>query len=348
MLDKFSPIRRLGQGSFGEVWLVNDLSVDAERAVKIVPLAFVPNPENYFQEAQLLKAAEHQNVVRVHYAECDEENLYVVMEYLPAGSLERLITGGPLRLTTAKRIGIDVLRGLQHAHSRPNARGRGILHKDVKPGNILLGGHGEAMLSDFGLAERPGETGDGPDMFYGPHGAPELHAGLEFTAASDIYATGVTIYRIVNGDNYLPALSRDAMEQRIQAGRYPDRARYRAYVPRALRTVINKAMSLDPVNRYETAEAFQKALEQIPLYVDWFEYPLGVSGHLWRAETEGLAYQVELEIVSPKEASVVLRKGRSFDTLRRQSKQCRSGLVDLKAKQIASDVLQGIVTGKVR
>src|SRR3990167_9902400 len=107
----------------------------------------VLNKQNFFQEAQLLKAVEHPNIVRVHETgQLTDGRLYVAMEYLSKGSLEDEAKGNFIPLTRAKRLMIDVLRGLDYAHSQ------GVIHRDIKPANILIGDSGEGKLSDFGLA----------------------------------------------------------------------------------------------------------------------------------------------------------------------------------------------------
>src|SRR6266705_2962359 len=105
MPQRFHYQRRLGAGHFGEVWLVTDLGLGAERAVKLIPPNKVLNPTNFFQEAQILKAVEHPNIVRVHETgTMADGRLYVSMEFLPRGSLEDEAGGAPLPLTRVKRV----------------------------------------------------------------------------------------------------------------------------------------------------------------------------------------------------------------------------------------------------
>ncbi len=134
MADKFHFQKRLGAGRFGEVWLATDVGLGIERAVKLIPLSRIITPRNFFQEAQTLKEVEHPNVVRAEETgPHNDGRIYIAMEYLPRGSLEDEAEGAYIDLTRAKRVMIDVLRGLEHAHRH------GILHRDIKPGNILIG-----------------------------------------------------------------------------------------------------------------------------------------------------------------------------------------------------------------
>ena len=105
MAGGFDFRERLGAGHFGEVWLVTDTGLNAECALKLIPPTKVLNPQNFFQEAQVLKAVEHPNIVRVHETgTLSDGRLYVAMEYLPKGSLEDEAKGVYLPLTRVKRL----------------------------------------------------------------------------------------------------------------------------------------------------------------------------------------------------------------------------------------------------
>lgn len=147
MATSFDYIKRLGAGFFGEVWKVQDLGLDATFALKLIPPNKVINSENFYQEAQTLKAVENPNVVQVfETGKMSDGNIYVKMEFLKNGSLEDEASGSYVPLTRSKKLMIDVLRGLEFAHSKS------IIHRDIKPGNILIGDSKEGKLSDFGMA----------------------------------------------------------------------------------------------------------------------------------------------------------------------------------------------------
>ena len=147
MAVSFDFRRRLGAGYFGEVWDAIETGLGHRVALKCIPPDKIINQGNFFQEAQVLKASEHPNIVHVNdTGKLDDGRIYASMEYLSGGSLEDEAQGALLRLSRAKRLMIDVLRGLGLAHAR------GIVHRDIKPANILIGNNGEGKLSDFGLA----------------------------------------------------------------------------------------------------------------------------------------------------------------------------------------------------
>ena len=147
MAATFDYTKRLGYGFFGEVWKVRDTGLDSIFALKLIPPDKVVNQKNFYQEAQILKAAEHPNIVQVsETGSLTDGRIYVKMEFLKNGSLEDEASGAFVPLTRAKKLMVDVLRGLDHSHLR------GIVHRDIKPANILIGDSKEGKLSDFGLA----------------------------------------------------------------------------------------------------------------------------------------------------------------------------------------------------
>jgi serine/threonine protein kinase len=258
MAVSFDFRKRLGSGYFGEVWHVIDTGLGCEVALKCIPPGKIINQGNFFQEAQVLKASEHPNIVRVNdTGTLSDDRIYVSMEYLPHGSLEDEAQGAPIALSRAKRLMIDALRGLGHAH------GQGVIHRDVKPANILIGNTGEAKLSDFGLAlPTIGSLNIAQlkQYQYVLHLAPEVRRIQDYTYLSDIYAAGVTLYRLVNGDSNLPQITPDQAQILARRGEFPPRNGYRDYVPQALKRMIIKALNVASQIRYQSAEVIRHAL----------------------------------------------------------------------------------------
>jgi len=345
MAANFDFVKKLGSGQFGEVWLAVDTGLNAERAVKLIHPSKVLNPNNFFQEAQILKSAEHPNVVHVEETgEMQDGHIYVAMEYLPAGSVDVKAKSAYLDLIATKRIMIDALRGLEHAHSKD------ILHRDIKPANILIGHNGEGKLSDFGLAVPMGanlSTLGVKDKAYISHLAPEAYSSRTFSVVSDIYACGVTLYRLVNGDSYLLKLPIMETMTACKEGKYPDRTHYRYFIPKPLKTVINKAMHVDPSKRYQSAQEMRHALERIVVRVNWDEITLQ-NGHLWRCDRGNKCYEVIRERMPDNTWSVFVKKGRLGKPLRSIRTLCEKGLTKAEANRTAKRVLQDFVLGKER
>lgn len=345
MAGKFDYRERLGAGHFGEVWLVTDTGLDADRALKIIPPDKLPNPTNFFQESQVLQAVSHPNVVRVHEAgTMASGRIYVAMEYLKRGSLEDEAKGTYVPLTRAKRLVIDVLRGLEHAHSQ------GVIHRDIKPANILIGENNEGKLSDFGLAIPPGvdlKSLGVKDYAYTLHLAPEVNGPSDYGVATDIYACGITLYRLVNGDSILPQISPQEARQLAIQGKFPDRAGYRSFVPRPLRLVINRSINLDPAKRYPSASSMRHALEAVKIEKNWSERTRQ-DGLEWTCGWNRRCYEISCLKDGSGKWAVTVRKGPSKKQLRRVNALSQSGLSKAKAEQHARRVLQDFVMGKAK
>lgn len=343
MAAGFDFKKRLGSGHFGEVWKAVDLGLKTDCAVKCIPPDKVINKNNFYQEAQTLKAAEHPNIVSVsETGTLDDGRIYVVMEYLINGSLEDEAKGGYVPLSRAKRVMIDVLRGLSHAHSKK------IVHRDIKPANILIGNAKEGKLSDFGLAlpdisslDLSGVKG----YQYLIHLAPEVKHFGDHTELADIYACGVTLYRLVNGDSYLPSVSPSEARRLAINGEYPNRDNYRGFVPVALKKLINRAMAIDPADRFQSADEMRRALEQISVEVDWEENVLSV-GKQWVGSTKDARIEIERVQVADGSWSVTVKTGKNGKALRRNGAKSKTGLNLKQATREAYRLLQKYVSGK--
>lgn len=343
MDDPFDFKKQLGEGRFGEVWLANDNGLNAECAVKCIPPDKVVNPSNFFQEAQTLKTAQHTNIIKVlGTGKLNDGRIFVSMEYLKKGSLEREIKGAYILLTRAKQIMIDVLRGLEHAHSK------NIIHRDIKPANILIGDLGEGKLSDFGLAVcgvknlQPHEI---KDYKYRMHLAPEIKSVNDYSHLSDIYACGVTLYRLVNGDSYIRTIPFERFKEEAENGNFPDRNSYREFIPKSLKAVINKALNVNSALRFQSANEMRRALEQVKVHMNWNEQILP-SGLRWRAGWDKKCYTVERIQTSKNKWTVVTKKGSSKHSLRSLKRFCFKNLSEKEAIKKTSKILQDFVNGK--
>lgn len=339
----FEFLKRLGSGYFGEVWKVKDSGLNSTFALKLIPPEKVINPKNFYQEAQILKAAEHDNIVGVYETgEMDDGRIYVKMEFLSKGSLEDEASGAYIPLTRAKKLMIDLLRGLEHAHSK------NIFHRDIKPANIMIGNSGEGKLSDFGLAL--------PDMKkvdvsvlkkyqYWMHLAPEVTILSDYDYLSDIYSCGMTLYRLVNGDSFLPALSIAEMRCKAMEGKFPNRKAYRDFIPVSLKKVINKALNVEPTERFESAEEMRHALEKIELNHNWVENRLP-NGVRWRSSQDGKLLQL-LKIQRDNGSwEIELSQGKNKSSLRRITADCEKGIKKSDAYKKSKRILQDYVIGK--
>jgi serine/threonine protein kinase len=199
--DRYEMHRPVGQGGMGTVWLCTDQTLHRDVAVKrmgSLPGETTAGAARAMREARLTAAMNHRNAVAVYDVVDHDGATWLVMEYFPSRNLGELIDeDGPLPPSRAGYIGAQVASALAAAHKL------GIMHRDVKPGNILVGDGDEAKLSDFGIArEEVDATLTQTGMMTGTPAylAPEIATGEGATPASDVWALGATIYAAVEGE----------------------------------------------------------------------------------------------------------------------------------------------------
>ncbi|WP_159105796.1 serine/threonine-protein kinase [Mycobacterium avium] len=272
----------LGGGHFGKVWLEQDTALKRPCAAKYLDARLLAPGVEAFAEAQTMVEAEHDHVVLVYSAELEGGQPVIRMEYLPDGSVEDRHSGNPVDVTEAIRIMSDACRGIEHLHVR------GILHRDIKPGNLLITPSGSIKVSDFGLSCPIANATVVTQTVYRRHLPPEAASqgtGIT-TRAGDVYAAGVTAYRLLNGDQALKGILTPGADplDLIARGRYPDRNKWLHHIHDPLRRAVKKAMHVDPAKRYADARTFRRALEQTRPRVSWWP-TTPASGHGW----EGIA-----------------------------------------------------------
>ena len=213
--------RTLGQGAFGTVYLAQDTLLDRPVAIKeLTPAAQADSVafQRFLQEARAAGSLNHPNIVTVYALKPTDAAVYLVMEYLPGGSLRGLLNErGRLPVEDAVRIAADVCDGLAAAHAK------GIVHRDVKPENILLTADGRAKVGDFGIAHVPRtaggatvggltQTGFQPGTLV--YMSPEQIRGEGVDGRSDVYQVGAMLHEMLAGRHYLDieALTRRAQE----------------------------------------------------------------------------------------------------------------------------------------
>ncbi|RKQ88795.1 Stk1 family PASTA domain-containing Ser/Thr kinase [Brockia lithotrophica] len=250
--------RKLGEGGMSYVYLAEDLLLGRNVAVKVLREPYADDEQfrrRFLREAQAVSLLSHPNIVTLFDTGTHEGAPYLVFEYVPGRTLkEEIRARGPLPLEEVLSIGDQVLRALAHAHNR------GIVHRDVKPHNILLTADGTAKVSDFGIARAlGGETLTESGTFLGSahYFSPEQARGETITPASDLYAFGVVLYEMLTGVLPFTGDSPVTVALKHVDAPTPSVRERRPEVPVALENVVRRAMAKRPENRYPSAEAMR-------------------------------------------------------------------------------------------
>jgi serine/threonine-protein kinase len=263
LAGEYSLQRELGRGGMGVVYLARDVQLDRDVAIKVLPAHVAADGtarERFIREARMAAGLSHPNIVPIHRVGESGGFVYFVMSYVEGETLgERLRTRGPLAPADATRILREVAWALAYAH------GRGIVHRDVKPDNILLeAGSGRALVTDFGIAH--GGRDPAPDTDSGKitgtahFMSPEQAANEPVDGRSDIYALGVVGYLALSGrlpfeSSNLPAL---LVRQATEAP--PSLMRVAPGLPPSLGAAIDRCLARDPAGRFADGEALADAL----------------------------------------------------------------------------------------
>jgi eukaryotic-like serine/threonine-protein kinase len=266
--DRYAVDRTLGQGGMATVWLARDLRYGRSVALKV--LDAVPSDrlggERFLREIALAARLQHPHIVSVYDSGETAGRLWFTMPYIEGDSVRgRLKRDGPLPPREAVRIAREVARALQYAHEQ------GVIHRDVKPENILLTHDGSSMVADFGIA-RP-QSPDPRDQQLTTTGlvvgtplymSPEQAGGSDqVDARSDVYSLGCTLYEMLTGDPPFRADSVHAVIVKHLTAAPALRGGGKVTIPPALRPVIGRALAKAPDDRYPTAAAFERALGDV-------------------------------------------------------------------------------------
>ncbi|MCA1646431.1 MAG: protein kinase, partial [Chloroflexi bacterium] len=199
---RYRFVREIARGGMGAVWQAEDTLLDRHVAIKLLHAQFADDPEfleRFRREARAAARLSHPNIVSIYDVGEDAETRtpYIVMEFVDGGNLkDRIRQSAPLADVEIRSVGAALAGTLEYAH------GRGIIHRDVKPQNVLLGEDGRPRLTDFGIAQAiaaQGLTRTGAVMGSVQYIAPELVRGRAGTPQSDLYSLGAVLYEMATG-----------------------------------------------------------------------------------------------------------------------------------------------------
>jgi serine/threonine-protein kinase len=255
-------IKEIGRGGMAVVYLGHQPALQRQVAVKVLLTGLTHDPsfvERFRREARLVARLNHPNIVRIYTVDHTEHVQYLVMDYADAGTLQqRLASGRSLDWPVVVSITDQVAQALDYAH------GQGIIHRDVKPSNILLTQDGRAMLTDFGIAvaaEQTRLTLAGGSWGTPEYMAPEQALGHKVSPATDIYALGAVAYEMATGQAPFRADTPMALlHQHVYNTPPPPRGINRSLAPPAEQAIL-RALAKDPKARFPSAGAFLQALQ---------------------------------------------------------------------------------------
>jgi len=263
-IGDYQIVSVLGRGGMGKVFKVRNLLSDRIEAMKVLLPGVDPSPElveRFLREIKVVAGLEHPGIAALRTALRVDNQILMIMEYVEGDSLHQVLQQGRIGTERAVRFTRQALEALGYAHRR------GVVHRDVKPGNILVGPDDRIKLTDFGIASRSGDpklTGAGVALGSLHYMSPEQMKAEALDARSDLYSVGVTLYEMVTGHtpvqggSYYAILRAHEEKPRPAVELVPG-------LPVVLSRVIEKSLEKTPGARFQTAEEFQAALSGFDL-----------------------------------------------------------------------------------
>lgn len=260
--DRYQLNSKLGEGGLAEVYLTQDLALGRMVAVKLLRAQYTHDPTflvRFHREAQSAASLNSSNVVSVYDFGQDHGRPYIVMEYVPGRDLRSILDRGLLTVPQVVDYTIQICNAVGLAHRR------GMVHGDLKPGNILISPENRCKVTDFGLARALGESAmDDGELVWGTpaYFAPEQAAGDRVLPATDVYAVGIMLYEMLSGTVPFVGENDQDVARKHLYEHPPSLSKYTHRVPLELEIIVNKSLAKDPNQRFRSADELKQALVQ--------------------------------------------------------------------------------------
>lgn len=266
-LGKYRIVRRIGMGGMGEVYLAVDEVLNRPVALKVIAPTFSASEnfqKRFMQEARVVARLVHPNIVQIYNLEQIEGRLVFVSEYVEGQNLEQLMKQqGSLSPSEAMRIGIAIAQALEVAHQHA------IIHRDVKPSNVLISESGNIKLTDFGIAKLAQDlestqlTQAGILVGTPAYMSPEQIEGQIVDTRTDLYALGAVLYEMLTGKRYFDAASPMTLLYKIINEQPLPPSRFNKSIPQALDALIMRCLAKNPKDRFSSAGDLAQELQRI-------------------------------------------------------------------------------------
>lgn len=259
----------IGRGHFGRVHIGRDVLRD-RLAIKIMERQegeaeanWIARRDGLVREGHRLHQAAHANVVTVHYVTTDKggQSIHLTMEYCPGGSLETPYKAGPMRHDAVRKFGKHICLGLASLHDR------GMIHRDIKPGNVLISADNVAKVSDFGLVTDDIVEGYAAGAGYRDHLAPEYYTSGVCSVKSDIWALGITLYRLLHGHDWYAAQTKPRFL--VKNGGFAQTLKWLPHISDGWRRLINRMLSDESAARPNDMREVSRLLGAINVDHPW-------------------------------------------------------------------------------
>ncbi len=262
-LDKYELLERVGQGGMAIVYRGRDNSLRRDVAVKVLHQHLAEHKEareRFEREAQAVAKLRHENILEIYdFSGIDSSESYIVTEFIEGQSLKEFITDHSIRYPEiGAMITLEVCKALQHAHSQ------GILHRDVKPENVMIRSDGVVKLTDFGIAQMidlQRLTLTGQLLGSPAYMSPEHVNGGQLDFRTDVFAIGIVLYQLITGELPFKGKNPHAILKRIAEGDYIDPQVVNPYVSKELGHIIAKSLARDKDDRFADVTTMLAALE---------------------------------------------------------------------------------------